>query len=495
MDVNTFWRRLQERGIAFTPGESTDGVFPLLYLRGRTGIFIAISKVEKQLTNLQARATTLLMKQQKKVAKRIGHFEQLRSSNDMDESATVDMMLIKNAVIYSPELIEPRNVVVAGGKIVGLLSDTAAEPIEAMLRASGGHVIDANGDFVVPGLVDIHLHLCGGGGEMGFESQTEQAKLHELFNAGLTTVIGVLGTDSITKGPETLLSKVEGLNAEGISAYMYTGSYRVPCPTITGSVMNDVAFIRPVVGVGEVAIADHRSSHAALDTIIQIASEARIGGMLSGKAGCTYFHVGRGGDGINMMEEILNHSEIPITNLLPTHMSRDQKLFDMGIKWVKKGGYIDLTARDRGTYKMLAEAVQASMVEGAEDPTVVNRIICSSDAYGSLPQFDADGELKSYATADPEALLRYINVMYFEHMWSLEDVLKPITINPAKFMKFKHKGCIQVGNDADLLILQRHNLSLKYVVSQGEVVKTPTYTKRSRFAPPPPQAARPTSAK
>jgi beta-aspartyl-dipeptidase (metallo-type) len=373
-------------------------------------VFIAVSNVEKSLTNMQARAQKMLTAPLKpKAAKRARPFQPLQiTAGDDDEFASLDMVLIKNAVIYSPELIEARNVVVAGGKIVGLLTDEAAAPFEALLKNMNGHIVDAKGDFVVPGIVDIHLHLCGGGGEMGFASQTEPAKLHDLFDAGLTTVVGVLGTDSITKGPHTLLSKVEALNAEGITAYMYTGSYRVPAPTITSSVMHDVAFISQVVGVGEVAVGDHRSSHSSIEQLTQLASEARIGGMLSEKAGCTYFHMGKGKGAMKILNDIIENSELPITQLLPTHMSRSKELFDAGVEWVKKGGYIDLTARDGGTYGFIADAVAANR---DADPTFIDRLICTSDANGSLPAFNDDGSLKSYATADAKALLRYINAM------------------------------------------------------------------------------------
>lgn len=242
--------------------------------------------------------------------------------------------------------------------------------------------------------------------------------------------------------------------------------------------MKDVAFIPQVVGVGEIAISDHRSSHSSFQSLVQIASEARIGGMLSNKAGCTYFHIGAGTGGISALNEILASSNIPITNLLPTHMSRSKELFSSGVAWIKQGGYIDVTARDLGTYQLISEAVAK---EKDEDPTFLDRIICTSDAYGSLPAFDADGNLKSYATADAKALLRYVKAMYFQHMWPLENALRPVTVNPARFMKFHGKGHIQVGDDADVLILDRHTLDPLYLLAKGEVVKTPTYTKHSRF--------------
>ena len=50
-----------------------------------------------------------------------------------------------------------------------------------------------------PGLVDLHVHLAGGGGEAGPASRTPEAALSQLIQSGLTTVVGVTGTDSVMR--------------------------------------------------------------------------------------------------------------------------------------------------------------------------------------------------------------------------------------------------------------------------------------------------------
>ena len=110
-------------------------------------------------------------------------------------------------------------------------------------------------------------------------------QLSELVNAGCTTVVGVTGTDSISRSMENLLTKVRAINEEGLTAYMWTGAYVLPAPTITGSVMRDVCLIESCIGVGEVAVADHRGSQPTVQDLERLASECRVGGMLGGKAG------------------------------------------------------------------------------------------------------------------------------------------------------------------------------------------------------------------
>ena len=71
-------------------------------------------------------------------------------------------------------------------------------PIEN-LTGLGVRVVDAAGGYVVPGLVDIHVHVTGGGGEMGPASRTPEGTLGEILDAGITTLVGVLGTDCVSR--------------------------------------------------------------------------------------------------------------------------------------------------------------------------------------------------------------------------------------------------------------------------------------------------------
>ena len=82
--------------------------------------------------------------------------------------------------------------------------------------------------------------------------------------------------------------KAKGLRADGVSAWMWTGAYQLPPPTLTGDVARDLALIEEVIGVGEVAIADHRSSSPSVRELIQLAKRTRVGRMLGGSVvSCT----------------------------------------------------------------------------------------------------------------------------------------------------------------------------------------------------------------
>ena len=205
-------------------------------------------------------------------------------------------------------------------------------------------VVDCEGNYVVPGFIDSHVHLIGGGGEGGYATRTPEIQLTDITTSGVTTVLGLLGTDGVTRHVASLLAKARGLEDEGITAYIYSGSYEIPTPTITGSVRNDIILIDKVIGTGEIAMCDHRSSQSPKEAYQQITAEARVGGMLSGKAGVVNMHLGDGEDGLKMLYEITKNGEIPKTQIIPTHVNRNKRLFKEAIEWAKQGGIMDVTS-------------------------------------------------------------------------------------------------------------------------------------------------------
>src|SRR5690606_26404807 len=125
---------------------------------------------------------------------------------------------------------------------------------------------------------------------------------------------------------------------------MLTGSYEVPINNITGDVRRDIILIDKIIGVGEIALSDHRSSQPTKDEIKRIATQSRVGGMLSGKCGIVQFHMGFGDNGLNMIFEIVKETEIPVRHFIPTHVNRKGGLLEQSMEFAKIGGYIDITS-------------------------------------------------------------------------------------------------------------------------------------------------------
>jgi len=196
----------------------------------------------------------------------------------------MSILLLKNCEVYSPACLGKQDILVAGGKIVWLQNSIASIP--------GAQEIECNNLKVIPGLIDGHVHIAGAGGEGGPITRTTEMTVEDMLEGGITTVIGCLGTDGFTRNVESVLMKAKALRMQGLSAWIYTGAYQVPPPTITGSIGRDISLIEEIIGVGEIAISDHRSSVPSTDELIRLAEHARVAGMLGSKAGVVNLHLG-----------------------------------------------------------------------------------------------------------------------------------------------------------------------------------------------------------
>ena len=369
--------------------------------------------------------------------------------------------LIKGASLYGPEKMGTRDILIVG-KIIAKISDQIDLPEHFNTR-----VISASGKMVTPGLIDLHVHLLGGGGEGGPRTRTPEITLSKITRAGVTTVVGCLGTDDVSRRPETLLAKAMQLEEEGISTYIYCGSYQFPPPTITGSVRKDIALIPKVIGVGEIALSDHRSSQPNFDELCRVAAEARVGGMIGGKVGLVHLHMGSGKRMLDPILRIVKETEIPIGQFLPTHLTRAQSLLEQSIQFAKMGGNIDFTVRGQELHFPLTTGKALKMA--LDGGITIDQITLSSDSNGSMPIFDEKGEMIKLGVGDIQNL-HFEWRELVEEGFSLEDVLKMVTSNPAKRTGiFQSKGSIEEGKDADLLILS-NDLKIESVMAKGQMM-------------------------
>jgi beta-aspartyl-dipeptidase (metallo-type) len=374
------------------------------------------------------------------------------------------LTLIRDADVYAPEALGKQDLLIGGGTIL------AIAPHIALSTSVDVQEIDAGGRIVTPGFVDSLVHFSGGGGEGGFSSRTRPLMPETALAAGITTMIGALGTDDITRTHADLLATARSYAGHGISAYALTGSYRVPARTLTGGIRDDLTLIAEFIGVGEIAIADHRGSQPTLDELLRLGADARVGGLLSGKRGTVLVHVGDDEEGLQLLHAACNRHPVSRSQWHPTHINRHRKLLREGVVWALSGGSVDLTASTTPEILAGGEVPAAlALAELLAAGVPASRITMSSDGQASLPRFDTDGRLLDSGVASVSSLHEALHDAVRLHGVSLAQALTAITSAPAAIWGLARKGRLVVGADADLLLLDADSFAPLVTIAGGRL--------------------------
>ncbi len=370
------------------------------------------------------------------------------------------LTLIKNADIYAPEPLGTGHLLLGGGKMLYVGRQLPA--VDASLLAD---TVDLEGAPLIPGLIDCHVHVTGGGGEDGFSTQAPAVPLSQFTRHGVTSVVGLLGTDDETRSTANLLARVRALREEGLSAWCWTGGYHVPPTTLTGSVRRDIVNIDCIIGLGELAISDHRSSQPSFDELARLASEVHVAGLISRKAGVLHLHLGDGSRGLELVRRLLDETELPPRVFHPTHVNRTKELFEEACALSRENVVVDVTAFP------VAEGENAWSAADAwsrfhEQACPAENLTISSDGGGCLPVFDQNGRMVKMDFASsaglPETLRELVGRGY-----SLDQVLPSMTINVARLLRLENKGRIEAGADADFVCLG-DALDVRHVMAGGQ---------------------------
>lgn len=350
------------------------------------------------------------------------------------------LTVIENAEVFAPERRGRSSLLVAGGRIEAIGAVDARQLERAGTTVD---VVDASGLLAIPGLIDAHAHLIGGSGESGFGTQTPEVFARELIAGGITSVVGVIGVDTTTRGMHALIAKVKSLRETGISAFAWSGGYDATA-TLTGSIRDDIILIDEVIGAGEIAIADLRAHELTPLELARLASECRNAGLFTGKAGLVHLHVGDARGGLGRVRQALESFDVEISSFYPTHVERNEALMNEAIEFAKSGGTVDIDVVE----KDLAKWVRLYRDAGAP----IERLTVSSDA----------------AITAPDNILKQIVETVRAGVLPIEECIRLATSNPAHVLKLSKKGRVDVGFDADIILLDRDSLEVRNVMARGE---------------------------
>jgi len=231
-------------------------------------------------------------------------------------------------------------------------------------------------------------------------------------------------------------------------------------------VRGDLVYLEPLLGIGEVAISDHRSSQPTLEELLRLAADAHVAGLMTGKAGILHLHLGDGPRGLDLVRQALAGSELPARVFNPTHVNRRRALFDEALALARDGATIDLTAfpvADGEDAYTAADALARYLDSGLP----AERITVSSDAGGCLPCFDDDGRVCAMDVGTAGALLQTLATLTARGV-PLPRALPAFTSNPARLLRLAGRGVIAAGAAADLVVLDAAGAA-RTVVVRGQI--------------------------
>jgi len=381
----------------------------------------------------------------------------------------MSVLLIRDGDVYAPEHKGEKDILAINDKIGFIdqnISTTALNVLDKNIK-----IIDASKCIIIPGYIDQHVHINGAGGEGGPQYRTPPIQLSEFVKAGITSVVGLLGTDGFARSLKALLMKARALEQEGISTWIYTGAYQYPSPTITESILSDIILIDKVIGV-KIALSDHRASHPTVDEFMKVTSEARTAGVLAGKAGVVHIHMGGEKLGLSYLFDIIRNTEIPIEQFAPTHLNKkDEELFQQVVEFGKIGGYIDLTAGASEEEKISKSIKPGKVIKRLlKNGVSIEKITISSDGNGSLPKFNEKKEFVGMRIASVSSLHEEFINMVKEDNISIGEAIQVTSTNIAQHLKLSKKGEIRTGKDADIIALDKDTLKIKHVIARGKIL-------------------------
>ena len=362
----------------------------------------------------------------------------------MQHAHPATMTLLRGATVYAPEPLGRRDLLLGGGKLLAMAPHLSPPPGDWAVEEQ-----DCGDLYAIPGLVDLHTHLTGGGGEGGAHTRVPPVQLSALTLAGVTTAVGLLGTDTTTRSLAELLATARGLSHFGITALCYTGGYRTPPNSLLQTVREDIALIDRFIAVGELAISDHRSGQPTFDELVRIAGDAHVAGLMTGKAGVLHLHLGDGRRGLSLVRRALDETELPARVFHPTHVNRNRRLWAEALELAARGPTIDLTCFPPEPGEPTAAM---DLIDYLHRGLPIDRVTLSSDGGGCLPDFDEQGRLIRMGVGQSSALLDTLREAVGLGL-PLELALRPLCRTPAEHYRLAGKGRLEVGADADVVLL------------------------------------------
>lgn len=389
--------------------------------------------------------------------------------------------LLTGGTVYSPDPLGRVDVLLVGTNVAAIFphGKVAAAAVEGIL----GDVteIDCNGATLVPGLVDGHLHIIGGGGGQGTESRIPELPADAILEAGITTCVGMPGVDTVSRSPSALHARASALSRLGVRSFTMAGGFRWPAPTVSGDLFTDLYHLDGLLGV-KIALGERLATAPDLAELTRLLTELQWLRGATGKAAVLHVHLGTRNSPVNLIRDALDASGADPSRVQITHANYSAATLDAAVELASIGCTIDVNpllnpGRVAGAVAPV-EAIRRLLSEGRGP----EGITVSSDGNASVPRILPHGELERFSYQ--LSLLDLVSALVSEGVADLSTALGFVTRNPARALGIEPIGSIAVGAPADLVVLD-DELAVRHVVASGRlVVRDGTATSPSQFRDP-----------
>ena len=156
-----------------------------------------------------------------------------------------DALLIRNGLVIDPDsgMEGLRDVLVRGGKVAAVARDFS----RSSRLPPGTVTLEARGCWVVPGLIDLHVHLREPGGE---QSETIASGTRAAARGGVTTLVAMPNTRPVPDTPARLRRLRERIRRDAVVNVL-------PCAAVTdGQAGSRLADLEGLARAGAAAFSD-----------------------------------------------------------------------------------------------------------------------------------------------------------------------------------------------------------------------------------------------
>jgi dihydroorotase len=384
---------------------------------------------------------------------------------------------VKPIVIKNGRVVDPSgkidgiyDISIAGGKITSLSNSGESEG-----EGSGSDVIDATGNLVIPGLIDIHVHLREPGHEYketiasgamaavagGFTTIACMANTdpvndngsvtrYILAKAGLANLVNLLPIGAATKGLRgEALAEIGELSDAGCVAISDDGM-----PVADGSLMRKVfeyarTFNLPVIthceepaivgdGVMNEGITSTRLGLMGIPNAAEDAMVSRditLAELTGGRLHIAHISTR---DAVEMVRRAKERGLRVTAEVTPHHLT----LTDDAVK-----GY-DTNAKMNPPLR--GEHDREAVIQGLKDGTI--DCVATDHAPHSTIEKDIEFDRAANGIVGLETALPLVLSLVEKDILTLSQAIERMTAGPASVLGFD-KGTLQVGADADITII------------------------------------------